>query len=349
MNKIKEKILIISFGSIGKRHLTNSRKLMPNAEIAVFKTTLKKNIKKPKNADFIFYDFKAVKLFKPNLVIITSPASEHLRYAKMCLKLGAHLFIEKPISTSTSGINEIIDIAEKSNLFVCVGYMFRFHPIINLLQKVVTQQKYGKLYTMNIDTGQYLPDWRPETNYREGVSAKKDLGGGVLFELSHEIDYATLIVGHPSSVFCSVSKISDLEIDSEDCANIIFEYNISNKRMYKITINIDFLQRVASRTIKIIFSEGTVLADLIKQEVTVYSKNNPEGEKLFFDPLVETNDLYLKQFDFLFCKTLINYNPIFSETKTIKFYSDSYSSKKVVELIDACNKSNKDGKKIIFN
>ena len=69
-----------------------------------------------------------------------------------------------------------------------------------------------------------LPDWRPQSDYRKGVSAIKKLGGGVLLELSHEIDYATWLFGNPISLFCSSRKLSNLDLDVEDYANLIFEY-----------------------------------------------------------------------------------------------------------------------------
>ena len=112
--------------------------------------------------------------------------------------------------------------------------MYRYMPLFNNIKNIIDQRIIGNILAVNVYAGQYLPNWRSNSDYRDGVSANKSLGGGVLLELSHEIDYVIWLFGVPKSVICSAPKISNLEIDVEDIANIIFEYEQIRISQFKL-------------------------------------------------------------------------------------------------------------------
>lgn len=340
MNDQPKKVLIISLGSIGKRHLRNVRTLLPDAQIAVLRRGAQQDL--PPGADLLFTDFKEAVSFEPNAVIIASPAHLHIDDALPFLEKEIPLFLEKPISHSTQNLDAFVEFCQKSNTFVMVGYILRFLPALLAVKKVIQAGKLGKIYTGHIQVGQYLPDWRPTSDYRSGVSAQSALGGGALLELSHEIDYAIWLFGHPDHIYCRSGRSSDLEIDVEDNANILFEYDHSEGHK-TVIIQLDFLQRVPQLTLQIVGSAATLKADLIRENVTLYYPNDEEGQPLEFTRSQNGNEPYLKQFDFFFAKSFSDYKPQYETTLTQQSYSDVDQAAAVIRLIEKAKASNVKG------
>ena len=204
------KVLVVGFGNIGKRHYKLLKKKLPKSEIKILKTKNTKIEKGFSKSQYINENY--LEEFLPDISIISNPAPFHLYYAEKLLKLNSNIFIEKPLSDSDKKINLFLKKTKSSSASVTVGYNLRFLDSLIELKKLVDENIIGTIYSVKCDAGQYLPEWR-NSDYRKSVSAKKSLGGGVLLELSHEIDYLNWIFGKISWVNSHISKISNLEID----------------------------------------------------------------------------------------------------------------------------------------
>ena len=342
-----KKVLIVSLGSIGKRHLRNTRKLIPDAKIAVYRQYTRDDKIIPKDADYIFFHLDEAISFKPNVCIIASPASEHINNSKVFLDNGAHLFIEKPLATHSSDIKSFVNIAKSSSLFMMVGYVLRFLPALQKIRELLSNQIIGQVRTAHIQVGQYLPDWRPSQDYRKGVSAQASLGGGALLELSHELDYAVWLFGQPDSLQCSKAKLSDLDIDVEDYANVIFEYTKYDSKR-RVIVQLDFLQRVANMSIQIVGSLATLKANLITEDIYIYTPDNPGGEYINIEKSINGNEPYLRQFDFLFSKCFNNYKPVYNQTPLFTDWVTVKHASKVLRLVDLAKYADEKGCRIPF-
>jgi predicted dehydrogenase len=228
--------------------------------------------------------------------------------------------------------------------FSMVGYVLRFLPLLHSIKKIIQENILGEIYSARIEVGQYLPDWRPNSDYRLGVSSQKSLGGGVLLELSHEIDYCTWMFGFPEKIFCSASKISDLEIDVEDNAQLIFEY--PKKR---VTLSLDFFQRVPRMLFEIIGSKGTLISDLINETIQMKNLEKTSRDVLFFTKTKDSNEIYLRQFDFFFHKSIPNYIPKFKETLAFDEFVSIERACKILNLVETAKNSNELGERINFS
>src|SRR5690606_29956228 len=102
---------------------------------------------------------------------------------------------EKPLSDSLESFARAGEVLLENSAKIEVAYNLRFMPSAIRLKELLTEQIVGRIHSVSIEVGQYLPDWRPATDYRKNVSACKKLGGGVLLELSHELDYLTWLFG----------------------------------------------------------------------------------------------------------------------------------------------------------
>src|SRR6218665_2133313 len=217
---ISPRILCISLGSIGRRHLRNTRALLPQARIAVWRQRAGAGAALPEGADAVVTSLQQALAFMPDAVLVSSPASEHVANARPFVQRNLPIFLEKPLAARSADLGDFPALCRASSGFTMVGYVLRFLPALHAIRQALRDGLLGQVHTARAEVGQSLPDWRPGSDYRQGVSSQQRLGGGALLELSHEIDYATWLFGWPQSLQCSRARLSPLEIDVEDSAHV---------------------------------------------------------------------------------------------------------------------------------
>ena len=249
-----DRVLIVGLGSIGKRHLRLARTLLPKADIRILRHKVHKET--PDLADGLLFNIEDACLFKPQAAIIANPAPFHLSIAIALTEIGCHLLIEKPLSISTRNVNSLLERSQAKNNQVLLGYNLRFLPSLQRFRKLIKSGEIGKILSVRCDVGHYLPSWRDGVDYKEGVSARSELGGGVLLELSHELDYLRWIFGEVSWVNAWLGQQSDLEIDVEDTAHLIL--GIGTEQTLVCSLNLDFVRRDTQRLCVAIGDSGSL-------------------------------------------------------------------------------------------
>jgi len=278
--------LIVGFGSIGKRHRDILRTMFPYSNLRILK--IYNLIVDKEFQNDIFLNIEDASLFKPDVTVVCSPASTHMLYAQIFADNKSSIFIEKPISTSPNGIKNLIKTCEQNRTVLQVGYNLRFSVSLQKFKEIVGSGQLGVLQKIECETGQYLPDWRPESDYRVGVSARKELGGGVLLELSHEIDYLRWIFGEVIWVSGELTTESDLEIDVEDTAQFKMGFHdMSDLNGLVADVTLDFVRRTPSRICRVYGSIANLEWNGLTGEVSIFEHNKNAWEKIYTDP----NDL----------------------------------------------------------
>lgn len=248
--------LVVGLGSIGRRHLSNLASHEFEALAVVSSSATPNSL--PAGVS-LYRNLKvAIQEHRPTFAIIANASPAHMQTALRLAEADAHLFIEKPLASDLEGADLLKKTCQKRELITLVGYSLRFLPILQRVRALLEQRVIGKPIFLSADVGQYLPDWRPGQDYRQTVSARRDLGGGALLELSHEIDYVRWLLGYPLSIFAMTSQSGLIEVDVEDTADILLNYGTARAR-----IHLDFLERGKSRNCRIVGSEGTLQIDLI--------------------------------------------------------------------------------------
>jgi len=297
---MKFRILIVGHGSIGKRHLRIARELLPTSKILVMRHQPTQVI--PELADYVTASLDDAISFKPHIAIIATPAPFHLETAKILAESNCHLLIEKPIAAQSHGLKEFLAYAHQSQLVCQVGYNLRFLPSLAEYRRLIRSGAIGQPLSIHCEMGQYLPDWRPGTNYRQGVSARKELGGGVILELSHELDYLYWIFGPVNWVSAWAGQLSDLEIDVEDSAFLTLGFASTKAgRETVASVNLDFVRRDTTRTCLVIGSTGSLRWNGLAGTVEEY-REVCAGWETVFSQYQEQDESYRNQFDqFLSC------------------------------------------------
>ena len=288
--KVK-RIAIVGFGSIGQKHFQILKKLRPNIEVILVRSGIGKKNKKEKLSDGVFKDINDVNL-KIDAAIICSPAPFHLKQAKIFIKKKVPVLIEKPISNNLNNIKNFKLLCKKYKGLVLVGYNLRYSRSLNFFYNLVLSFKVGKPLSVKIRCTSYLPYWRPKQNYRKSVSASSDLGGGVLLELSHELDYSNWIFGNFVQIHSIINNSNKLNIKVEESVYL----NLISKKNLHVSIYLDFCNKKIERTCTLNGSRGTLTWNGIKNYVTYENKNGKIKKWQFHEDKNKTYEDQLKHF-----------------------------------------------------
>ncbi|WP_374028791.1 Gfo/Idh/MocA family protein [Bdellovibrio bacteriovorus] len=291
-----EKVLIVGYGSIGKRHLGAFE--AAGAEVAV---VTQQDVTHQK----IYRDVSsAVVEYNPGIVVVANSTDKHLA-ALENLKLAGFkgiVLVEKPLA------DKVISF-KHSFAGLYVAYNLRRSPLLTRLKE---ELKNREVVTAHVYCGQYLPGWRPQRDYREVYSAKKDQGGGVLRDLSHELDYTQWLFGNFEYLAAQGGHFSNLEIDSDD----VFTLLGKTQKSPHVVVSINYLDRVARRTILVHCQDATLFVDMVAGRLMINSE-------VVLDNL-KVADTYLEQ-----ARSLIE-----GRTQSLSSFDDGMSVLKLIEAAE---------------
>lgn len=277
-------ILIIGLGSIANKHVNAIRQIVPNAKIAALRSGKKDVDSSGINNIYTIDELPN----KPDFAIISNPTHLHAEYIRELAIRDIPMMIEKPALHSLEDADVLLDLIKRNNSFTYVACNLRFHPCIHVLRNYLATNK-SKVNEVSMYCGSYLPDWRPNINFKEAYSANLNMGGGVHLDLIHELDYTTWLFGHPLKFSGFQSNVSTLQIDAPDYAHYLLNY-----ANFNATVILNYFRRESKRSVEIVFDDITLKADLINNRVV-----NGKGELLFEDvnfSVLETYSLQMKYF-----------------------------------------------------
>jgi predicted dehydrogenase len=275
-----DRVLIVGLGSIGQRHLRLARQLLPSADIRILRHHPSKEI--PEFANGCFSELNEAISFAPQLAVIASPASFHLPAAIALAKVGVNLLIEKPLASELEGVEELLACCQLKQVVLLTGYNLRFLPSLQEFRDLLHANTVGRVVSVRCEIGQFLPNWRPGSDYRQSVSARHALGGGALLELSHELDYLRWIFGEVNWVSASLSKQSALEIDVEDTAHLTLGFNgVEGAGALIGTLNLDFIRHDTTRLCTAIGELGSLRWNGLTGVVELFKAGESNWRELF--------------------------------------------------------------------
>ena len=290
MRSVGYTVLLVGSGSIGQRHMRNLRTLGIQRLAACDPDPDRLAPVVAELGIQSFADFEqAIAATKPDLVFVCTPPIFHVPQALQAVRAGAHVFIEKPLSHALEGVDELITAAEARQRVVQVGYNLRFHLGLQKVKQLVEDGTIGQILWARVEVGQYLPDWRPWQDYRQSYTAHRALGGGIILDASHELDYTIWLLGRPTEVMCMAGKVSDLEVDVEDCATVLLRFASGAHA----DVHMDFVQRGYVRSCKLAGEQGTIIWNYPAHQVQVYRAETDSWETMAYD--FDSNDMYVAE------------------------------------------------------
>ncbi len=275
------KVLFIGLGSIGTRHLKNLAAVARGRGIKLQVDALRssKRALAAEVEELLDNQFETAQDTAQfyDVVFITNPTNQHFETIKAFSGKAGAFFLEKPLFEDAGYTLEGCGLEGKKAYVACP---MRHSETFRQLKAAAAGQK---VYSARLICSSYLPEWRPNVDYREVYSAKKEMGGGVSIDLIHEWDYLIDLFGLPEVCYNLQGRYSDLEIDSDDLSIYIARY-----KTLLAEVHLDYFGRTYRRTAELFLKGGILTADFGARTVTL-----PGGEVI--DCAEDTNQWYIHE------------------------------------------------------
>lgn len=267
-----KRLLICGLGSIGRRHLRLLHALDPSLELAALRSGHGAPCPEESGLTARFTRMEDALAWRPNAAVVATPAPFHLQRSLQLADIGAALLIEKPLGTGEEPIAGWLPLrdAVRRGLPILVGYVLRHDPALPVLRGWLDRGLIGTPVAVHARCGSWLPDWRPGMDYRRSVSARAELGGGVLLELSHELDLLHSLLGGLRLRAADLSRSGLLEMDGEDRALLLLRSDSG----LPVSVELDCCSRPPTRVLTIRGSAGEIHWDLIQGTLSLL---DPDG------------------------------------------------------------------------
>lgn len=308
------RVLFVGLGSVGQRHLRNVRALLGDSvavdayrvrrEQAVLDDQQQVIPGATLEARFgveAFSDLEQALLRGPDVVFVTNPSSLHVPVALKAAEAGAHLFIEKPLSHSLEGVEELAALTEQRRLVAFVAYQLRRHPGFAKLKQRIEDGSVGRPLSVRAEVGEYLPAFHPYEDYRRMYASQRALGGGVTLSQIHELDYLIALFGRPRRAFAMGGKVSDLEVDVDDLSSSVIEFPRAGGGRLIVELHQDFFQRPTSRSCVVVGERGRLEWNLSERRFRRWDASSSLVEQHDYADF-SRNQLFIDELDhFLGC------------------------------------------------
>jgi predicted dehydrogenase len=284
------RIAVLGCGSIGSRHLRNLRAL-GQPDLLVYDPSPAAREAVGEEAFAVCCEtLEEVWAWGPEAVLVAAPTNLHVEMALEAARRGCHVFVEKPLSHSPDGLEQLCAEVERRGLITMVGCNMRFHPGPAAVRELVRGGRIGKVIAARIQSGSYLPRWRPRQDYHDSYSASPVWGGAAL-DCVHEIDLALWYFGPASVVGAALLSASTIGLETDGLAEILLRHEGG----VLSSVHVNFIQRDYRRGCQIIGSEGTIYWDFEDRRVVVYGADGAVAEEIPEPDGWHLNQMYLDE------------------------------------------------------
>lgn len=255
------RVLFVGLGSIGQRHFRNLIDIFKEQKClfqidAVRETnnSLPDNIQKCLHRQYASCQDVSESY---DLLFITNPTVFHYETLQLLGSKAERIFIEKPVFHESSLTLEPLRLDSQKIYYIACP--LRYTKIVQFLRQYLSGQK---VYSARAMCSSYLPEWKLEQDYRHSYSAHRAEGGGVPIDLIHEWDYLIYLFGFPKHTLAYTAKVSDLDIDSDDVAVYIGQYDDK-----LVSVYLDYFGRKTRRELEVYLKDDVLLADFVMGEI----------------------------------------------------------------------------------
>lgn len=276
------KVVIIGLGSIGKKHV-NALIQLQGHRFEIY--ALRSNTASAAYPNVTnIYSLEALNI-TPDFFIVSNPTSLHFKTIKTLVSFGKPILIEKPAVMQLLEADELIRKLAKTNLTTYVGCNLRFLEVLKFIKSYLEENN-PRINEVNIYGGSYMPDWRPQQNFRDIYSANKEMGGGIHLDFIHEIDYLYWLFGAPERTRKILRSQSSLNISAVDYANYSFLY-----KNFVASVILNYYRKDRKRCFEIVCDTGTLLIEIEKGVVYF-------NQKIIFTTKQTILDTYQAQMEY---------------------------------------------------
>ncbi len=281
-------VLIVGAGSIGKRHARNLRELGVERISICDPSDVSRNAAVAEALGPVYADYQeALKKAAPQIVFICSPTKLHVEQAIAAARTGAHLFIEKPLSYSM----EALDMLRRDVQGVCmVGCNMRFHFGPAKVKQLLESNIIGAVKRAVVVTASYLPDWRPQQDYKKSYSADPEQGGAIL-DCIHELDLALWYFGPATLAGAEVQRATELGLAVEGTADL----HLHHENGAESDVHLSFMEPGYKRMCAVEGEKGFITWDINKKKVEVFDAEENSIASFAEPEKYDLNQMYVEE------------------------------------------------------
>lgn len=306
------KALFVGLGGVGQRHLRNLRRLWPDAELLAVRSRgrsfeIKDDLTPDHAVDIVkkygirvFGRIEDAAKAKPDFAIVSNPTSLHVATTRSLLERGIPILLEKPISDSEEGLDELVALSAKKGVPVMVGYMMRFHPSAERMEGLLNAAAVGDVHSAVLISHSYVPSWHKYEQPKEFYAGSRSLGGGAVLTEIHELDLLHWYFGRPRRLWALGGKLSALDLDVEDTASSLLEFERDGRR-FPVSVSVSFAQTAPLRRFMVFGERGRIQWDILAGRIEV--EDPARGlQDVFEVHNFQRNDLFVRELEhFLDC------------------------------------------------
>ena len=283
-------VAIVGYGSIGRRHCDNLGRLGVKRRVVVRRADAANRAFTPP-LDVAVVNCSAAAIDqKPDLAIICNPTSHHVSSALQFIAAGVPTLVEKPLAHRLDDAGRILDEARRVGTSTGIAYSMRYHPAYSLACQSVRRGRLGRMLYAKAWFETYLPDWHPWEDYRQSYAARRDLGGGVLPTLDHEIDFLNWCLGVPEAARGNIAQSGTLGIDAPDVATLSIAYGGN----VLASVVLSLCRPCLSRGFEFVGSDARLRYDFDGVRLELHRSGSPSVEVLWDAEGYDLNEMYVE-------------------------------------------------------
>ena len=271
------KVLVAGTGSIGRRHIRSIQSIDPAATFLLLRRDAREDEYSRQISGVVFSRIESALDARPDFAVIATPSAYHAPLIGELLDASIPMYVEKPVVTTREQADYVErKIRDSRQVVTLSGCNLRFLPSLIAVREMVRGGRIGRVVRGSFQVGQWLPDWRPGTNFLDSYSASIEQGGGVVLDLVHELDAARWILGEFTSLVALGGHYSRLDFRSEDVAIIA----LARPNGPAVAVALDYVSRVVTRRYELVGEGGSLVWDLPSQRLELRFPHGNETAEL---------------------------------------------------------------------
>jgi predicted dehydrogenase len=283
--------LLVGFGSIGRRHLTNLHQLGVS-DWSVVHTGRGTLPLEPPCPVRTYSDLsEALAEDRPTFAVIANPTSLHVPTAVACARAGCHVLLEKPISHNSDGVDELASVRAALGVGILVGFQFRFDPGLHRIRELLSSGTFGRPLHARVIWAEHLPSWHPWEDWRSSYAARPDLGGGAHHTICHPYDYLRMLFGDPIALSASLADDGPLGLPVPEAADVTLAFDEGPT----VQLHLDYWGRPPTHQMQVVCEDGTIEWDYIKGSLATWDAGEGTWHSYVVPGVEHRNDLFLHE------------------------------------------------------
>jgi predicted dehydrogenase len=269
---MRNRVLVVGCGSIGQRHIRMLQGTGNGVEVAAVDPLegKREEVRTRYGLTDVYGTLDEVPPGSIDGVFICSPPKFHVPQALQALAHRVPILIEKPLSNTLAGVEDLAAGAAAAGIPVGVSYNLRYLPQLERAREFLAAGRIGRVLCGRLVCAVNFAAGRPD--YSRIYFASRDLGGGVILDHSHELDYLQWLLGDASAVMCMLDQRSDMQIETEDVAMLLIR--LADGALIDYHANCFQLNR--ARGLEIVGTDGTLLTDQVLNALTLVQAGTRE-------------------------------------------------------------------------